>query len=378
MSLLQLVDARPEVAATELLAGLAPPPLFSGAGFGSYRPDPAHPSQEAALARAQAMAAGLQRQPTRSGLLRRRSALAPARGIYFDGGYGVGKTHLLAALWHAAPEPKAYATFVELTSVTGVLGLAAAVEGLASCRLLAVDEFELDDPGDTVLMSTLLGHLSDRGVVLAATSNTQPEDLGEGRFAATDFQREIQGLASRFDIVRVDGPDYRHRGGNLLPAAPLTPDELQELLSGANGSAAHQRVSCDDFQALLAHLATLHPSRYGKLLDGVSLVAFTAVTPVADEAGALRLVVLVDRLYDREIPVCYSGEQMDRIFPAALLQGPHRKKYQRASSRLAALTQLAVQRSRSTATDSPSSRMPPEATENPAEACSTSPETGRI
>ena len=30
----------------------------------------------------------------------RRSALP---GIYLDGGFGVGKTHLLAALWHAAP-----------------------------------------------------------------------------------------------------------------------------------------------------------------------------------------------------------------------------------------------------------------------------------
>ena len=24
-------------------------------------------------------------------------------GVYLDGGYGVGKTHLLASLWHAAP-----------------------------------------------------------------------------------------------------------------------------------------------------------------------------------------------------------------------------------------------------------------------------------
>ncbi|MGI8900939.1 MAG: hypothetical protein ACR2HA_08405 [Nocardioides sp.] len=33
-----------------------------------------------------------------------RSAAAPS-GIYLDGGYGVGKTHPLASLWHAAPGP---------------------------------------------------------------------------------------------------------------------------------------------------------------------------------------------------------------------------------------------------------------------------------
>nr|WP_268904088.1 AFG1/ZapE family ATPase [Candidatus Frankia alpina] len=66
-------------------------------------------------------------------------------------------------------------------------------------------------------MSTLLTRLADAGVALAATSNTQPEDLGAGRFAAADFLREIQGLAARFDVLRIDGSDYRHRG---LPAPP--------------------------------------------------------------------------------------------------------------------------------------------------------------
>jgi DNA replication protein DnaC len=32
----------------------------------------------------------------------RRSQRAAVRGRYLDGGYGVGKTHLLASLWHDA------------------------------------------------------------------------------------------------------------------------------------------------------------------------------------------------------------------------------------------------------------------------------------
>src|SRR3712207_9046547 len=56
-----------------------------------------------------------------------------------------------------------------------------------------------------------LRELTDRDVSLAATSNTLPGSLGEGRFAAEDFLREIQALADRFEVVRVDGEDYRHR-----------------------------------------------------------------------------------------------------------------------------------------------------------------------
>jgi hypothetical protein len=125
--------------------------------------------------------------------------------VYLDGGYGVGKTHLLASLWHEAPEPRAYGTFVELTHLVGALGFGRTVEALSGHRLLSIDEFELDDPGDTVLVSTLLGKLVDAGVRVAATSNTLPGSLGEGRFAAQDFLREIQTLAGHFTPVRVEG-----------------------------------------------------------------------------------------------------------------------------------------------------------------------------
>ena len=105
----------------------------------------------------------------------------------------------------------AYGTFVEYTNLVGALGFLPTVEALATRRLVCIDEFELDDPGDTVLMSRLLRELADRGVALAATSNTLPGSLGEGRFAAEDFLREIQALAARFEVLRVDGDDYRHR-----------------------------------------------------------------------------------------------------------------------------------------------------------------------
>lgn len=59
-----------------------------------------------------------------------------------------------------------------------------------------------------------------------------------------------------------------------------------------------------------------------------------------DQADALRLVVLVDRLYDRQIPVLAGGVPVDEVFAADMLTGGYRKKYFRAVSRLVALARL--------------------------------------
>lgn len=72
----------------------------------------------------------------------------------------------------------------------------------------------------------------------------------------------------------------------------------------------------DGFADLLAHLATVHPSLY----------------------VALRFVVLVDRLYDRDVPVLLGGAGEQQLFTPEMLAGGYRAKYFRALSRLGALT----------------------------------------
>jgi cell division protein ZapE len=328
----RLLQRLPPLDRSRVVADLVPPPRFDEVRFDTYLPDPRHPSQAAALAAVVAFADRVARPPARRRGWRRRPPEPPERrsGIYLDGGFGVGKTHLLASLWRAAPGPKAFLTFGELTHVVGALGFGTATQELSRLRLLCIDEFELDDPGDTVLVSSLLSRLVDAGVLLAATSNTLPDRLGEGRFAADDFLREVQQLAAAFDVVRVDGADYRHRG---VPRAPRP-------LSGQ--SLRHAARSCplatlDDFAALMAHLAVVHPSRYGAMLDGVELVCLSDVRPLTDQAAALRLVVLADRLYDRVVPVAASGCPLDQVFSSDMLTGGFRKKYWRAVSRLVAL-----------------------------------------
>jgi cell division protein ZapE len=317
---------------TDRLVGeLIPPPRFNAVRFETYQPDPSQPSQSRALWELREFAARVDAPTPRRRLFRRTPSPAPGpTGIYLDGGFGVGKTHLLASLWFAAPAPKAFGTFVELTNLVGALGFNGTVDALASHRLVCIDEFELDDPGDTVLVSTLLGRLSETGVRLAATSNTLPGALGEGRFAAQDFLREIQGLAARFAAVRIEGEDYRHRG---LPRAPVPRDDATVTAMAH----AVPGATLDDFPALLAHLAQLHPSRYAALIDGVAAVCLRGVETMQDQAAALRFVVLADRLYDREVPVLTSGVPLDAVFSAQMLSGGYRKKYFRAVSRLSAL-----------------------------------------
>lgn len=329
---IQLLDRDPVVDGDELVDGLVPPPRFRDVRFDTYRPAPDQPSQQAAVTALSAFAQSVGTPPKRG--LFRRSAPAAAGGYYLDGGFGVGKTHLLASLWHAVPGPKAYGTFVEYTHLVGALGYAETVRRLSGHKLVAVDEFELDDPGDTMLMTRLLGQLCDAGVSLVATSNTLPDKLGEGRFAAEDFRREIHALASRFQTLRVDGPDYRHSG--LAPAPPP--------LSGAELTAAAQApgASLDSFAALTTRLGALHPSRYGRLLDGVTSVQLSEVTPLEHQSAALRWVVLIDRLYDRSIPVRGSGAPLDEIFTPEMLSGGYRKKYKRATSRILALARDAA------------------------------------
>ena len=127
----------------------------------------------------------------------------PGVGLYLDGGFGVGKTHLLASTYYPSgrdgcPAPTAFATFGELTQLAGVFGFVECIDLLADYVVVCIDEFELDDPGNTTLISRLLSQLVERGVSIAATSNTLPEQLGEGRFAAQDFLREINTLAAHF------------------------------------------------------------------------------------------------------------------------------------------------------------------------------------
>jgi cell division protein ZapE len=328
-TVVSLTDRTPSITAAEIVAHLVPPRQFDGASLDNYRPDPAYPSQAEAVeaVRSFESAGGSAR-----GFFRRKSSAATPAGLYLDGGFGVGKTHLLAALWHRTNGTKYFGTFIEYTALVGAVGYAGAITQLTGAALICIDEFELDDPGDTMMMTRLLGELADSGSRIAATSNTPPNALGEGRFAASDFLREIQSLAGRFRTLRIDGTDYRRREVEAHAVVTADPDP--------SIAEAHGIVSDDDFRSVVDHLATVHPSKYVKLLDGIDVVVLRHVAPLDDQTQALRFVAFVDRLYDAQIRVIAEGIPLDEVFGTEMLAGGYRKKYLRAMSRLVALTLL--------------------------------------
>ena len=346
------LDDLPALTRTDA-AAFTPPPRFGSVDLASFRPH--HPSQAQAKERVRSFAtACVDAAPTpwwRSwrrpwGQLQDEGTLP---GLYLDGGFGVGKTHLLAAAYALAPtRSKRFVSFQQLVHVIGVLGMPVAQDRLGNVRLLCLDEFELDDPGNTLIVKTFLAHVFEHGGALITTSNTAPEAQGRGRFNADDFRREIQSIAARFEVLRIDGPDARRasQDGRLLH-----PSELP---------AAGPTMVRTDWSGLFGHLRRHHPSRYRAQLEMLRGLAVTGAERVPDQNDALRLVHFVDTLYDLRVPLWLaaaepaveprggpSEEATGRVhdeegvppllglFDPLYRYGAYETKYQRCASRLA-------------------------------------------
>ena len=334
-NVISLVDRHPTLDAAEIVASLVPPLHFETASFDSYVPDADFPSQDSTRVRLSEFASSTV-TTLKPNKLFARAKKGPAElpGIYLDGGFGVGKTHLLAAAWNVAGGRKYFGTFLQYTSLVGALGYAKAVEAMKGASLICIDEFELDDPGDTMMMTRMLGELMATGTRVAATSNTPPQALGEGRFAAADFLREIHALAANFETIRIDGTDYRRRTSEGL-AGVYTNDELAHKIADANDGTCIAQNSFDD---VLGHLGSVHPSTYLRLIKGVQILALNDVHVIMNQTDALRLVAFIDRVYDAQIPIWSTGTPLSEVFGGDMINGGYRKKYLRCVSRLIALT----------------------------------------
>ncbi|WP_369804428.1 cell division protein ZapE [Canibacter zhuwentaonis] len=349
---LKIVSRTPRVSGQQIANNLVPPPQFNSASFASYIPDTEYPSQEQARDLLRGFVSGAaapagQETSIFFGFLRKKKQPAQAatesavatlpadkQGVYLDGGFGVGKTHLLAAAWHAQPGKKYFGTFIQYTVLVGALGYNGASDILRGAKLICIDEFELDDPGDTMLMTRLIKDLTATGSKFIATSNTPPNALGEGRFAAADFMREIQAMSDKFTTIRIEGKDYRQRDIEGV-ASVCTAAELAEVVVTAQTRG--ESVSYDDFQELLAHLARVHQASYAELIAGLDLIVLSDCAELTDQSAALRFVAFIDRVYDAQIPVRASGVPLNMIFGGGMLDGGYRKKYLRCMSRVNAL-----------------------------------------
>ncbi len=317
--LVKIEDLDSQVTVSELLAELVPPAEFAKVSFDSYIPDPRFQSQAEARKFSTDFAKSIGKRS------------ATNLGIYLDGGFGVGKTHLLASIYFNSGKKTAFGAFLAYTSIIGYLGFAQALEQFSKYDLLCIDEFELDDPGDTMIMSRFLKELAAKGVRFAATSNTPPAALGEGRFAADNFQLEIKSVADKFQMVRIDGDDYRHRDANFEFKA-LGPTQVQKIENRTG-----IRTLSLNFYELLSYLGSIHQSRYAKVSEQFDSILLTDVRLINDQFEGIRFVSFIDRCYEAGVALAFTGLSLSDVFREDHLQGAYRKKYLRCLSRLAAM-----------------------------------------
>ena len=330
---IDLSTRHPQLDPGHLLEGLTPSKRFRAVRFANFLPNAEFPSQAQAQSSLEQFVVGLQ-TPVAGRFRRlfgRKNVVVEGRGLYLDGGFGVGKTHLLASAYHAASVPKAFMSFQELMYLIGALGMNRALEAMRPMRLLCIDEFELDDPGNTHMANTFLGELMPQGLNVVATSNTEPGRLGEGRFNSHDFERQIQGIAGRFQNLRLDGPDYRQRGSTL--GEPLSSQEWTVW----QGRQASDSLAELGYARLQGVLLSVHPARFGQLLSGVQALGLWGLTPMPSQNDALRFVHIVDKVYDLGGQAALMGAPLERLFDETYRHGAFAKKYARCLSRLSEL-----------------------------------------
>ena len=303
---------------------LIPPPRFSHATFDSYVIDQSIDGQADAV----------QQIKDFSSLPRKRwfhwSRRQEKPGLYLDGDFGVGKTHLLAAMFHACPGSKTYCSFAEAVSLAVIHGPESAVE-ILSADLVCIDEFELDDPSNTRLIDLLIDGLVKNGSRIAVTSNTVPGELGEGRMAVDKFRAQLVRIADVFSDVHVPGHDFRqrkrlseHQNPRFWgPDTPAFEDDEQHTMT------------MEAFDALLVNIPVVNLRRLAVRLPALIL---TDVTACADQLIALRFVHAIDKLYDYRSKLrVQSTINLEDLFLEEYRDWAFAKKYRRCSSRLAEL-----------------------------------------
>jgi cell division protein ZapE len=331
---------------------LTPPSRYDGARFDAYRPQNA----------SQAEALGQARTFVRLARVRygrpRWFGLGPARetglrgGIYLVGPVGTGKTHLLAAVYHAltAPvTPGAAPVACAFTHSSALFRSAETPDAYAAriasqARVLCLDEVELDDPASEVRLIAVLRALRERRVTLAATSNAEPDAFVSAAFGRDRLERFItEEFADQYHVVGVGGADYR-QGLDKPGTAWIGPSEPARAAMRAAFEAAPEPKRWLSFADLLALTATTERTRLTADLAR-SRALFVDGVRITSTDDALRLLRVADDLYGLPDPpvLSFTSEaEPAGWFTSAGARGVERAiadKFLRTTSRLTALAE---------------------------------------
>jgi cell division protein ZapE len=291
----------------------------------------------------------------RLGLARRREADAP-QGLYIFGPVGRGKSMLMDLFFATAPiglkrRVHFHAFMLEVQETLHrwrqdkdgkddvIAALADKVAGEAT--LLCFDEFHVSNIADAMILGRLFEALFDRGVVVVATSNWEPDDLYKDGLQRDRFLPFIALIKDKLDVLELDAArDYRlqrikdmrtyfHPLGDL--AARHMTESFARLTGGAAPRPDHlivqerrldvprqaEGVAWFDFDELCGR--PLGAADYLAIATHFNTVLIDCVPTLSPDQRdqARRFVTLIDALYEHRVNVVIAAAAPpERLYPS--------------------------------------------------------------
>ncbi|WP_336086721.1 cell division protein ZapE [Nocardia sp. SSK8] len=252
------------------------------------------------------------------------------RGVYLHGRPGRGKTMMMDRFFAEVRSERKrrfhfHGFFAALHTATHELGAIeqAVAALLADADLVCFDEFHVNDIGDAMLVTRLLDTLFAQRRTLVVTSNYAPRELLPNPLFHDRFVPTIERIVEHLDELTLDGPlDYRTlgrrgdtgfvAGGYVIeasigagPGADGAGDVPIELGNGRTARAAAVDGDAVTFEFTQLCGVPTGAADYLTLARRFRRWTLHAVPPLREVPPdwAMRLVNLIDVLYDADIPV---------------------------------------------------------------------------
>ncbi len=276
-------------------------------------------------------------------------SIEPVKGLYFWGGVGRGKTHLMDLFYEALPfEKKMRIHFHRFMrevhqSLTRLQGKKDPLDLVAKeisdkAFIICFDEFFVSDITDAMLLGGLMEALFSRGVSLVATSNIDPDNLYKDGLQRQRFLPAIALIKQHTEVLNIDGGiDYRLRALEQAPLyySPIQDDTETSLYScfqhlaplGTSGFfcvESNVNVEIEGRNLLAKHVAddviwfdfkTLCDGPRSQI-DYIEIAKEFHAVLVSDvpqmgrhnDDMARRFILMVDEFYDRNIKLVISAD----------------------------------------------------------------------
>lgn len=226
---------------------------------------------------------------------------------------------------------------------------------VAEAALLCFDEFQVHDIADAMILGRLFEALFARGVVVVATSNTEPDNLFKGKPGRDAFLPFIQLIKKRIEVLVLESArDYRRERIRGLPTWHVPPDgRAERALDAAFLELTGERTAPPTKLTLLGRAVEvpqaargvarfefddicgkpLGPADYLAVATHFHTIVLDGIPRLGPENfdKARRFITLIDALYEHRCKLVASAEDHpDRLYE----RGENAAMFERTASRL--------------------------------------------